>query len=508
MEITFDPYYLASYDYKDQNGNGNTGYELDAGDYSLYVSRNSHDKEFTIPFKVKDDILYDVDPVTENEVVNRYTDCEDERFNSDTSLETVLSRSDWEGTFPKSPTEAERKGSSELLSWLQDTSHNNPTDFSQIEMPITEERAGITLRSLLFDENGEFNRDENGIPYVDFEDERWQTFIEQCSVAEMKNVYDYASYAIQAVQSIGFPRVNCADGPVGWECFMDKTRFYDTCSYCCQTLVATTWSEDIAFRFGEMVGDEGLVGNSEGDKSPYSGWYAPGVNIHRSPFGGRNFEYYSEDGFLSGMIAASQIQGCNSRGVFTFVKHFAANEQETHRSITGDSTWLTEQSLREIYLRPFELAVKEGGTRAVMSSFNRIGTRWTGGDYRLLTEILRDEWGFRGTVLCDFNTNDYMNSRQMAYAGGDLNLDTMPESWCDESSAADVYILQQRFKNTCYTVVNSNAISGEIIGYKLPIWSICLIAVDFALAAGLGVWGFFAFRKAKRLADSQETSEE
>lgn len=500
VEITFDPYYLASYDYKDQNKNDNKGYELDAGDYALYVSRTAHDKEFTIPFKVKDDIFFDQETVE-----NRYTDCEDERFNSDTSLETVLSRSDWEGTFPQTPTEAERKGSNELLSWLQDVSHNNPTDFSNIEMPISEENIGMTLRSLLFDENGEIITDEEGNPFVSYDDERWDEFIAQCSVSDMINVYDNASYAIQAVQSIGFPRVNCADGPVGWACFMDSTRFYDTCSYCCQTLVATTWSEDVAFRFGQMVGDEGLVGNAKGDGSPYSGWYAPGVNIHRSPFGGRNFEYYSEDGFLSGMIAASQIQGCNSKGVFTFVKHFAANEQETHRSITGDCTWLTEQSLREIYLRPFELAVKEGGTRAVMSSFNRIGTRWTGGDYRLLTEILRNEWGFRGTVLCDFNTiPQYMNSRQMAYAGGDLNLATMPESWCDESSAADVYIMQQCFKNTCYTVVNSNAISGEIIGYRAPIWSICLIVVDCVVIAGLGVWGFFSFRKANRLAKEEE----
>ena len=505
VEITFDPYYLASYDYKDQNKNNNKGYELDEGDYALYVSRTAHDKEFTIPFGVAEDILYDVDPVTENPVVNRYTDCEEEKFNSDTSLETVLSRSDWEGTFPKSPTDEERKGSKELLSWLQDVSHNNPTDFSDIDMPISEEDAGMTLRSLLFDENGEIITDEEGNPFVDYEDPRWEEFIQQCSVPDMIKVYDYASYAIQAVESIGFPRVNCADGPVGWACFMDATRFYDTCSYCSQTLVATTWSEDIAYRFGQMVGDEGLVGNQKGDGSPYSGWYAPGVNIHRSPFGGRNFEYYSEDGFLSGRMAASQIQGCSSRGVFTFVKHFAANEQETHRSITGDSTWLTEQSLREIYLRPFELAVKEGGTRAVMSSFNRIGTRWTGGDYRLLTEILRDEWGFRGSVLCDFNTiPQYMNSRQMAYAGGDLNLATTPVSWCDESSSADVYIIQQCFKNTCYTVVNSNAISGEIIGYKAPIWSICLIVVDCVVVAGLGVWGFFSFRKAKRLADKEE----
>ena len=200
---------------------------------------------------------------------------------------------------------------------------------------------------------------------------------------------------------------------------------------------------------------------------------------------------------LSGKMAAAQIKGCNSKGVFTFIKHFAANEQETHRSISGDVSWVSEQALREIYLRPFEIAVKEGGSRAVMSSFNRIGTRWTGGDYRLLTEILRNEWGFNGTVLCDFNTIPaYMNSRQMAYAGGDLNLATQPKSWCDSSSAADVTILRRCAKNTLYAVVNSNAMNGEVVGYGMPIWQIVLIVFDCLLVVGLGVWGFFVVRKA------------
>lgn len=502
VTITVDPYYFASYDYKDQNGNGNMGYELDAGDYALYIGGNAHDVKFEVPFTVSSDILYQTDPVTGNPVVNRYTDCEDSAFNADTGLETILSRSDWEGTYPVTPTEAERQGTDELLADLKDVSHNNPTDFSTIEMPITEEYADITLRSLLFDENGEFVRDEDGNPYVDYDDERWQAFIEQPSVQDMSDQYDNASYAILAIESVGFPRINCADGPVGWACFMDKTRFYDTVSYCCETLVATTWSEDVAYRFGQMVGDEGIVGNEKGDKTPYSGWYAPGMNIHRSPFGGRNFEYYSEDSFLSGRIGAQQVAGCRSKGVFTFIKHFVANEQETHRSISGDCSWLTEQALREIYLRPFEMAVKEGGSRALMTSFNRIGTRWTGGDYRLCTEILRDEWGFRGTVLCDFNTIPaYMNSRQMAYAGGDLNLATLPVSWCDESSAADVYILQQCFKNTAYTVVNSNAMVGEIIGYNPPLWTTLLTVADCVIAAGLVVWGVLVIIKALRKKD-------
>ena len=202
---------------------------------------------------------------------------------------------------------------------------------------------------------------------------------------------------------------------------------------------------------------------------------------------------------MSGKIAAAQIRGCNSKGVVTFIKHFAVNEQETHRSISGDSSWVTEQAMREIFLRPFEIAVKEGQTKAVMTSFNRIGTRWAGGDYRLCTEILRDEWGFRGTVLCDFNTIPaYMNSRQMAYAGGDLNLATIPESWCDESSAADVYVLRQNFKNTLYAFVNSNAMNGEVIGYETPYWVIGLYVFDAVVVLALAAWGVLVFTKQRK----------
>ncbi len=506
VTLTFNPYYLASYDYKDANANGAKTFELDASqDYKLFVSSNAHDAEFTIPFTVDDDIIYDKAPVTGNTVENRFTDCEDERFNSDTSLDTLLSRSDWEGTFPESPTLEKRENSDYLLEWLKDISHNNPTDFSSIEYPTVENDAGMTLRSLLFNKDGEFNLDENGRPYVDYNDPRWQTFVEQAAVPDLTYQYNYAAYVIQAIQDIGFPRINCADGPVGWACFMDTSRFYETCSYCCQTLVATTWSTEVAYDFGEMVGDEGIVGDVRGG-SPYSGWYAPGMNLHRSPFGGRDFEYYSEDSFLSGRIGASQIAGCRSKGVMTFVKHFVGNEQETHRSISGDSTWLTEQSLRELYLRPFEMAVKEGDTIALMTSFNRVGTRWVGGDYRMLTEILREEWGFEGTVLCDFNTIPaYMNSRQMAYAGGDLNLATTPVSWCDEGSAADVYIIQQNFKNTAYAVVNSNAMVGEVIGQTMAPWVIFLIVLDVLVPVGLGVWGYFVVRKALKPAAAESS---
>jgi beta-glucosidase len=510
VELTFDPYYLASYDDIDANHNAFKGYELDGGNYNLFVSRNAHEKVATIPFSVvAGGIKYSKSTVDDSITVeNRYTDQTDVYFNSALQLDDVtvsgetrkgMSRTDWEGTKPTTPIVGELRETA-LLDSLKDTSHNNPTDFSSIEMPWTDEDNGLVLRDMLYDGvTGEkLNEQLDGTFTADYDDPRWELLLNQASIAEMVNLYNYAAYRTDKIESMGLPRTDSADGPVGWVLFLDKDRFYDTVSYCSQSVVGSTWNSEKVYEFGQMVGNEGIAGNEHGDKMPYTGWYAPGANLHRSMFGGRNFEYYSEDSFLSGKLAASQIQGARSRGIITYIKHFAVNDQETHRSISGNSSWLTEQSLREIYLRPFEIAVKEGQSLGVMSSFNRIGTRWTGGDYRLLTEILRNEWGFRGTVICDFNTVPaYMNSRQMAYAGGDLNLSVQPKEWVNASRASDVYVLRQNTKNTSYAVVNSNAMNGDIIGERMPLWQLALITVDIVVFAGLGVWGFFVFKKKK-----------
>ncbi|MBP5153738.1 MAG: beta-glucosidase, partial [Lachnospiraceae bacterium] len=208
--------------------------------------------------------------------------------------------------------------------------------------------------------------------------------------------------------------------------------------------------------------------------------------------GGRCSEYMSEDPFITGKIAAAEIRGLQSRGVVPMIKHFVANEQETHRSITGDLTWLTEQSLREIYLKAFEIAIKDSECRGLMTSFNRVGTMWTGGDYRLCTEILRDEWGFKGCVICDFNTvPQYMNGTQMAYAGGDLNLQTLGGGNfdCDPSETGDAVILLQAIKNILYAMVNSNAFNSKVIGYETPAWVPVMYIISGVVVAALLAWG-------------------
>lgn len=500
VKITIDPYYLASYDYSDANGDGFKGYTLDDGTYTFKVSQNAHKSVDSVSLNLPDIITFESDPVTGTTVENLYTDNDDENFNSDTQLGSILSRTNWEGTWPASPTVEERTVTQDFIDALDDKSTNNPTDYDELDYPEVDAEKKYTIYDLLYKDNldsdGNFVKDENGdkikgdwVGSVSYDDPRWETLLNQMNNSEAIKMYNFGAYKIDAVDSIGLPSVQAADGPVGWTSFMNPNMFKQTCSYCCGVTVAATWNQDLITKFGESVGEEGLVGN---DSTPYTYWYAPATNIHRSPFGGRNFEYYSEDPFLSGKTAAAEIRGCNSKGLITSLKHFAANEQETHRSISGDCSWLTEQALREIYLRPFEIAVKEGKTKSIMSSFNRIGTRWTGGDYRLLTTILRDEWGFEGMVICDFNTvPTYMDAKQEAYAGGDINLATMESSsWnFDDSSIGDCYVLRRCLKNVAYAVVNSNAMQGTVIGKTAPKWAWMNYAVIFGIVGIIIIWG-------------------
>ncbi len=503
VTITIDPYYLASYDYKDQNQNGFKGYELDKGTYKMKVSRNAHEVVDTITMNVASTIQYDTDEVTGTEVKNLYTDNENTAFNSDTELGSILSRTDWNGTWPTSPSVAERTRSQEFFDSLDDKSTNNPNDYDndpEFDYPTIDADKVYELYDLLYEDNldsdGNPVVDENGdkvrgkwIGEVSYDDDRWETLLDQMNPQEAIAMYNFAAYKVDHVNSVGLPDVACADGPVGWTSFMNAGLFKNCCSYSCGVTVASTWNVDLVEEFGEAVGEEGLVGNGG---VPYTGWYAPAMNIHRSPFGGRCFEYYSEDSLLSGKIGAAEVRGTRKTGVVAYVKHFALNEQETHRSISGDCSWVTEQAMREIYLRPFEITVKEGKPLGIMSSFNRIGTRWTGGDYRLLTTILRDEWGFNGSVICDFNTiPTYMDAKQEAYAGGDLNLATMSNaSWnWDESSIGDQIVLRRILKNVCYSYVNSNVMKGTVIGRMPHKWLWINYTVVGVFVGAIVVWG-------------------
>lgn len=485
VTVSFDPYSAASYDYRDANSNGFSGYELEAGEYTLYVSRNAHESEKAIALNLAADVQIGSDPTTDSEVVNRYTDSEN-FLDSDWQLDAMLSRTDWEGTWPTPQTAQQHAGTDRLYEEIRSEEHNNPTDFDSEEYPWFGEEPTLTLRNLLPSAEAEGYE-----PVVSYDDERWEELMMGCDEEEMIALINNGAYHTLAMESVGLPATIHGDGPSGFTCFMSKEQVNGTCQYVSEPVMASTWNINLMTELGEAIGEEGTIGD-KATGQPYSSIYAPGVNIHRSPFGGRCSEYFSEDPFISGMMGAAEVQGIQSRGVLPTVKHFVANEQETHRSIGGDLSWLSEQALREIYLKPFEYTVKLGETRGIMTSFNRIGTRWTGGDYRLLTEILRNEWGFNGLVICDFNTiPQYMIPRMMFYAGGSLDLATQQSAmWtdCDTSDAGDAIVLMRAVKDVMYALVNSNAMNAEVIGYNLPIWQEYLHWINIGAFTLVGVW--------------------
>jgi beta-glucosidase len=485
VTVSFDPYSAASYDYRDANSNGFSGYELETGEYTLYVSRNAHESEKAIALNLAADVQIGTDPTTDSEVVNRYTDSEN-FLDSDWQLDAMLSRADWEGTWPTPQTAQQHAGTDRLYEEIRSEEHNNPTDFDSEEYPWFGEEPTLTLRDLLPSAEAEGYE-----PVVSYDDERWEELMMGCDEEEMIALINNGAYHTLAMESVGLPATIHGDGPSGFTCFMSKEQVNGTCQYVSEPVMASTWNINLMNELGEAIGEEGTIGD-KATGQPYSSIYAPGVNIHRSPFGGRCSEYFSEDPFISGMMGAAEVQGIQSRGVLPTVKHFVANEQETHRSIGGDLSWLSEQALREIYLKPFEYTVKLGETRGIMTSFNRIGTRWTGGDYRLLTEILRNEWGFNGLVICDFNTiPQYMIPRMMFYAGGSLDLATQQSAmWtdCDTSDAGDAIVLMRAVKDVMYALVNSNAMNAEVIGYNPPIWQEYLHWINIGAFTLVGVW--------------------
>lgn len=513
VEITVDsPYAFASYDCYGKSGH--TGYVLEKGDYVFGISTDAHNlkdmAESSVKLTVDELILFDKDLNTNYTVENLFTGNEDEWENSDTELETKLSRSDFKTTWPKITTNPEVEDT--FVDKIKSTDPNpNNDEADSYTDKVTGKKNGLTLAD---------------VAELDFDDEKWDEFIDQLTFNELLNLLNNGGFQTMAIARLGVIKSTSSDGIGGWANFMSDSKIYGTCAYCSEVVTSSTWNVERAFDMGESVGNEGLVGDADGDKSPYTGWYAPGLNIHRSPMGGRNCEYYSEDPLISGYMTASVMKGAASKGVYVTMKHFAANEQETHRSVTGLLTWTTEQSLRELYLKGFEIAIKTAqkditlkanGTAAaggevkamgVMSSFNRIGTRWTGGDYRLITKILRKEWGFHGIVLTDFNTVSYMVLKDMAYAGGNHNLQIAGTNvWkADSKSAADITVLKQGAKEILYVVANSNAFT-EDFKILMPIWQICMIVADCAIICGLGVWGFFAVKKAlKNNGEPQEES--
>ena len=416
-------------------------YVLEKGEYEFSIRENVWDlaktsvaaRENTKKLELAADVEFKTSYQTGKEYANIFQDVE---FGGGVEKNTYLSRSDFEGTW-------QNKADIPLAS-NPDASHfpggasNNtgPNSFTLVDNQIDEdikpqEVAGnLTLRDL---------KD------AEFDDPRWEDLLSQMSYGDMEKLIEYGGFQTAAVTSIDKSATVDYDGP--------GAAFHSGTGHPSEVVVACSWSTDVARVMGESIGREGAARG-------LTGWYAPGINTHRSPFGGRNFEYYSEDPFISGLMAGHTAQGMAKYGVYTYAKHFILNEQENSRS--GVFCWATEQAIREIYARGFELYVDLGGI-GIMSSFNCIGSWWTGGSKALLTTLLREEWGFHGVVVTDYAGSDYMATNIGLVAGNDIWLTPNQLNNSNKPSRlrtllphdGPIYI-RRAAKNILYACANSN----------------------------------------------------
>lgn len=473
--LTMPTRQMASYDYNDANSNQFKGWELESGEYQIKLMLNSHTMSSVDPIllNVASDIKYETDETTGTEIANLFD-------NVSSGISTYLSRNDWEGTWPIAPT-GQRTADAELQAAVEWKPVNNTDDV----MPIT----GAVNNLVLADMLGK-----------DYDDPLWDDLLDQMSISEMRGIIEYSGFQTMMAQSVQKPPTLDVDGPsvlnppmsfMGGNTALD---FTGRTAYPSPSTLAATWSEDMARKMGNAVGNEAL-------HLGVNGWYAPGMNIHRSPFGGRVFEYYSEDGYLGGMIAANVVSSVQDKGVTPYMKHFALNEQETNRS-NYLLTWANEQSMREIHFKTFESAVKAGGARGLMSAFNFIGPTWAGGNSVLLKNLLRDEWGFRGTVITDFATPEYVRADQAIRSGNDIMLSPDGRAISDTTSATSVLAMRQAVKNVLYTTASSNAMNGlsstTQVEYLTPAWVTVLTVINGALGIIILCGVLLIFRRTKR----------
>lgn len=453
ITVSFDEEDMASYD-----DAGAGAYVLEAGDYLISIRSDSHNIIAEEAYNVAANVVYDENNKRSTDEVVAANEFEAARGEV-----TYLSRADGFANYAQATAAPANKSLSDAYkATFYNNSNYNPEDFNNPddEMPVTGASNGMKLADL------------RG---ADYNDERWDTLLDQLTVSDMDTMIAIGGYQTSAAGSVGKLQTIDCDGPASI-----NNNFTGTGSigFPSAVMIASTWNKDIAMRFGESIG-------KMADEMGVSGWYAPAMNTHRSAFAGRNFEYYSEDGVLSGYMAANAVVGAEKYGVYAYIKHFALNDQETNRT-NMLCTWATEQSIREIYLKPFEIAVKDGGAKAVMSAFNYIGTTHAGASPELLNNVLREEWGFRGFVLTDyFGVYGYMDADREIRNGNDAMLvayDTETNHLTDKSSATSVTAMRQACKNIMYTVVNSRAYDEANMETGLKNWQIIAIVIDILLA--------------------------
>ena len=449
VQVTFKAEDMASYD-----AHGKGCYVLEKGDYIISINSDSHNVIDSKTYTVASDIVYnESNPRSSDQTVAT------NEFDFAEGNVTYLSRADGFANYAEAtaaPTDysmpAEAKATFYNNSNAAPNAFNNPDAVA----PTTGAKNGIQLADMV------------GVAY---DDEKWDSFLDQLTVADMDSLIALGGYQSVAVSSVGKVQAIDCDGPAS---INNNFTQQGSIGFPSAVMIAATWNTDLAYSFGESIG-------KMADDMGVSGWYAPAMNIHRSAFAGRNFEYYSEDGVLSGAIASHAIMGSQEQGVYAFMKHFALNDQETNRCGML-CTWASEQAIREIYLKPFEACVKNADCHEVMSSFNYIGNTYAGNCPELLINVLRNEWGFVGMVLTDYyGVYGYQDSDHLIRNGGDfclVNYDTETNHLTDTTSATALVCARQACKNILYTVANSRAYYPENLNPGMATWEKVMIGVD------------------------------
>lgn len=471
VKIEFDDDDMASYDNK-----GAKAWVLEKGDYAISIQSDSHHVIDSEKINVADTITYDSESNTHNDDQTVATN----QFDYAAGDVTYLSRANHFANYVEAtaaPTNFSM--SDEVKAAFTNNGNYDPTkyDDDSDEMPTTGAKNGLRLADMYG---------------KDYDDADWEKLLDQLTFDDMDNLIANGGYGTPAVSSVGKIQLTDADGPASLN---NNFTGVGSIGFPASTAFACTWNKDLAKQFGEMIGDMA-------HDMHVAGWYAPAMNIHRGAFSGRTFEYFSEDPLISGVMASSEIAGAKEKGVYSFMKHFALNDQETNRT-NMVCTWADEQSIREIYLKPFEMSVKEGGAQAVMSSFNYIGYTYAGASNNLLNTVLRDEWGFKGFVLTDyFGGYGYQNGDQEIRNGNDSMLATTKiTNHITDKSATSVKAMRTAAHNILYTTANGWQYENGEPKVDTPVWRIAMYVVwgvTAVLAVGLEVLTIMKYLKRRK----------
>ena len=468
---------LASYDYQT-----NGCYVLEAGDYVISANDDSHNVADSKTYTVASDIVY-------NESNKRGSDAvaATNEFDFAEGEITYLSRADGFANYAEATAAPatyemtdEQKAAFDNAHTYTEAGYQNDDDANAADI-TTGAKNGLKLVDL------------RG---VDYNDAKWDQLLDQMTIDEMQQTIGFGGYQTAAVSSIEKVRTNDCDGPAS---INNNFTGVGSVGFPAATLIGMTWDKELAYAFGDSIGEMA-------NEMDTSGWYGPAMNIHRTAFAGRNFEYYSEDGVLSGRMASNAILGAQEHGVYAYMKHFALNDQEGNRG-SMVATWSNEQAIREIYLKPFEISVKDADCHAVMSSFNYIGTRWAGGCKELLKNVLRGEWGFVGFVETDyFGVYGYMTADQGVRNGSDLMLCTTGNDFNTVTvlTNSSKQALREASKNILYTVVNSRAYAAENLNPGMAKWEIIMIGADVLVALLIVALEIKTFKSYKKRKEEEE----